>query len=110
MTKTKHTPGPWVVGRKLDYGQSILIDAENGEPSLHYSSWQGLAIVHGCDDSPIKGPEVAEANARLISAAPELLEALRELVKVVPIANETESQDRAKWKALAAITKAEGGE
>lgn len=119
MTKTKHTPGPWVVGRNLKYGQSILIDAENGDPSLHYSSWRGLAIVHGCDDSPIKGSQVAVANAHLIAAAPELLEALKAAVDcgMVPSSSSrTGGASRHSRQCVVAdmirdaITKAEGGE
>lgn len=73
---TPHTPGPWFVGAQND-GLYIL----NGSPSpAPY-------------DGPIPkeyGPEVVatpnwrlpsyEANARLIAAAPELFEALQELL------------------------------
>ena len=56
----EHTPGPW---RVLFPG---IYDVENPYP---------IAKVHRTDRS---GPEV-DANARLIAAAPELLEALERL-------------------------------
>ena len=39
-----------------------------------------MVIVHGCDDEPDQGSVVAEANARLIAAAPDLLESLELLL------------------------------
>ena len=95
--KTAHTPGPWVA-RMVD-SQEWHID------SRHYAqtgagTWSGLAVAYGCDDMPDEGARVAEANARLIAAAPELLEALDLLL-----------HDRTPWTvscARAAIAKATG--
>lgn len=60
----KHTPGPWTYRKKLHalHGNSDLFE-------IHWSS-EGectAEIVHG------------EANARLIAAAPEMLNLLKEL-------------------------------
>ena len=67
-----HTPGPWKA-RKID-DQCWAIDS-NGDPNIGHESWTDMVIVHGCDDEPDQGSVVSEANARLIAAAPELLEA-----------------------------------
>ncbi len=68
-----HTFGPWVA-RRVDQ-QEWEIDAPKGDQTIGYSSWCGLVSVYGCNDFPDAGGAVAEANARLIAAAPELLEA-----------------------------------
>ena len=63
-TTTKHTPGPWVASNDL----------------CHVFGRSGWSVgPHGvttavCGDTP--PAEEQEANARLIAAAPELLEAL----------------------------------
>ena len=56
---TKHTPGPW-----------------------KYITWHGQHGVHDAMDNDVCETfgEDAEANARLIAAAPELLEALEYLL------------------------------
>lgn len=71
----KHTPGPWITGKRK--GQEIAIDAMGGDPTLRATQWKGLAVVYGCDDMLDAGEEVMLANARLITAAPELLDALQ---------------------------------
>ena len=67
---TKHTPGPW----EITY-----------ENSDNYSGGQwfdvgGVAQVRFRYQCTIAEGETAEANARLIAAAPELLEALKECI------------------------------
>ena len=61
MSNTKHTPGPWTyaIGQGL-YEQRYVIDSTPG---------RALAVCAGFEPRN-------EANARLIAAAPELLEAL----------------------------------
>lgn len=61
-----HTPGPWKV---MAYGQSVM-DSRN-------------EFIASCVPEPRSavGAAEADANARLIAAAPELLEALAGLVK-----------------------------
>lgn len=71
MSVTKHTPGPW----EWD-GNVWAYDADNEAPWLVQSPWQSVeskTVLKGsikCD---------SEADARLIAAAPELLEALVKL-------------------------------
>ncbi len=75
MQEAKHTPGPWIVTRD---GPEFLIGPDCNAPRV--------AIVHGLygdtDDS------TPAHNSRLISAAPELLEALRSLVRAVEERND----------------------
>lgn len=75
---SKHTPGPWTA-RRVD-NQEWEIDALDGDRTLAHSSWIGLASVYGSDNMPREGRMVAEANASLIAAAPEMLDALKLVV------------------------------
>lgn len=90
MTHT-HTPGPWHI---TDEGSQIVIQTFSDHPT------GTLARIYRAD-------ELAYSDARLISAAPELLEALQMLIPQEP--QEADSYDRAMWKAArAAIAKATG--
>ena len=93
---SKHTPGPW------------LIEAQN----CHFGD---IATVHNTDEKwvTIYAPHWMEtgmdekeqsANARLIAAAPELLESLVDLVCLYPL----DSTDAIITSARAAIAKATG--
>ena len=86
---TQHTPGPWSVNfKKFDE-----VTASNG------------AIVASCNK--LTGLVNLQANARLIAAAPDLLEALKGLVAW---ADDLRREDPVEdlRKARAAISKAEG--
>ena len=76
---SKHTPGPWEA-RRVNY-QEWDIDRLGSVPLLGFAGWEGMATVYGCDDQPEEGALVAEANARLIAAAPDLLESLKSCEK-----------------------------
>lgn len=104
MTASKHTPGPWHMDPE-EITSGFRIVPKIGD--------RGLAVAIQRDAAPaIPGSGIdratAEANARLIAAAPELLEALEEMVK----AGEFEDWDgRCDCIAVAraAIAKATGG-
>lgn len=91
-----HTPGEW----------------KHHRPTGAVKSGDTLiASVFG-DRDDCHEDERQIANARLISAAPDLLEALRELLGVCPCRNGCEPSDMtcASNKARAAIAKATGQE
>ena len=89
---SKHTPGPWM---KDDDGDRVV--------DLAYFI---VAEVDGVDEAEV------EANARLIAAAPDMLEALREVFAAHP--NHTwlpglSARERLAFRQVkAAIAKAEG--
>lgn len=71
---TKHTPAPWTRGKQKTTWYNIYADNER------------VRVARAFDPSPAPyhkagGFEIEEANARLIAAAPELLEALKALVE-----------------------------
>lgn len=88
--KTNHTPGPWTV---TDCASHIQIHRE-GWPR---DAWSVACIGHQAQDI---------ANARLISAAPELLEALQELLRDPYLSDPINSDRMAKSRL--AVAKATG--
>lgn len=90
-TQEKHTPGSWHTTKVIEDDERVFnICAPNGCP---------VAVARRC------GPEDAH-NARLIAAAPELLEALQAFVRYAEDCNDDSLElDR----AHAAIAKAIGG-
>lgn len=70
MEEAKHTPGPWVwVRRPSGYCEAL---AGNGEEVFRADEYAGAAWI-----------AISDADARLIAAAPELLEVLVELMDVL---------------------------
>lgn len=99
-TKTKHTPGPWYSAITPTSGTWVGSDPQ---------CMIGIARIFGDSD------EETEANAALIAAAPDLLEALKALHSCHrAFSNDPEMwtalDDDARKQAEAAIEKAEGGE
>ena len=82
----KHTIGPWKISKDKN-------DIENAMGT-------GVCALYA--------DETAEANARLIAAAPDLLKALKMFVEEVQEDNQDASLMEAFIKAKAAIVKAEG--
>lgn len=77
--RTKHTPGPWEAVRyESEVRESIDGESWNGYHIKQPDS--GLCDVAYVDDVDF-GPEIAEANARLIAAAPEMLAALKYIAR-----------------------------
>lgn len=87
------TPGPWRMDlhRERD---AIHIDAPRGDKRIGHDSWEGLAVVYGCEDYARAGYTAAHGNASLICAAHDLartvvelhaeVERLRALLEVTP--------------------------
>lgn len=96
MSIAKYTPGPWVF-----YTESV-------DPNWHIvtpaSRMRVLANVH---IEP--GNELDLANARLIAAAPCLLEAAQAFLRLCEQSGWTITADSPAGRARAAIAKATGG-
>jgi hypothetical protein len=92
------TPGPWLMDlyRERD---AIHIDAPRGDGRIGHDSWEGLAIVYGCEDNWIPGERAAHGNASLICAAHDLARTVVELHAEVERAA---SAERARIVALLA--------
>ena len=97
---TQHTPGPW----SMEYDDGVWISGPDKNANV-------LCDIIGRIDDREAGTQITDedlANARLIAAAPDLLEALRDLFQA-----EIEQADHillelAIEKARTAITKAAG--
>jgi hypothetical protein len=103
----KHTPGPWLSKQGSD-GIDWEIDAPNGDPTLEYKTWTRFVAVYGSEDYPRKGAVVAEANARLIASAPELLAALQACDEAMEYISEYDIPITLPDQVKAAIKKALG--
>jgi hypothetical protein len=64
MNELSHTPGPWINDNGLVYGKNTEFLGAPSWDIYDASEWPGHA-------------EEAQANAKLIAAAPDLLEACR---------------------------------
>lgn len=89
---SKHTPGPW---EKVDGTDGITrgIRGWHGPESVNVINWNGISRA-----TSVTG----QANARLLLAAPDLLEALRGVLRIAD--RKTDEFDAAR----AAIAKATG--
>lgn len=97
-TKTTHTPGPWCY-QPYNYPDQLrheIWKSSDGEKIEGYR----IAVIDDVTDGT--GANRTQANARLIAAAPELLEAVKLLL---PLA---QSWSKAHKAASEAIAKAEG--
>ena len=100
MTKSKHTMGPWEA-RKLNPQDKFRQDDYRigGPDTEHIATVWDRSFCHA--SLPV------ESNARLISAAPDLLEAAKEALRYIP---ERPSTAELLAKLRAAISKAKGGQ
>lgn len=70
--KTEHTPGPWTIAGDCD---RLSVVQENSDNANACDGVRRVALVT-CGDFEFPDYDEHSANARLIAAAPELLEAL----------------------------------
>ena len=93
MIEVKHTKGPWATDEDDHDAPHQNIKVKAGKHHTVCTVW--------IDDAPVRDFNSAQqANARLIAAAPELLEALQEMVEIA------ESQGHIVKRARDAIAKA----
>jgi hypothetical protein len=99
----KYTPGPWVVG--IDGTGSALWPHIYTEDDYEVAQISDNTIVNG-EPGPVD--RMALANAHLIAAAPELLEALVGILELGRKNTSNSKYDGYYDAARAAIAKAEG--
>lgn len=115
--KTKHTPGPWIVSEYysdcltvLDKDGFEIVEATGLAILQGYS--EKLGIAHWADSQKASREipdEERKANARLIAAAPELLESLEGLCGLAELRpGHLHDYKAAVASARAAIAKATG--
>lgn len=114
MSNSKHTPGPWTLlpeEADKDYLRirGTRLGGRYKVANVNHIRYEGVhAVVRERDDAE------SMANARLIAAAPELLEALKGLDEAycragTPLTREERHEDRKRLiAARAAIAKATG--
>lgn len=102
-TEMKHTPGPWTAVPQYGTGPMIAHVIETGE---QMKPTRMRLIAHSLE----RGNSLLEdqANARLIVAAPDLLEALKILAIEFQFAERDEVTEKVYVQVYAAIAKAEG--
>lgn len=124
-TKTQaraHTPGPWTLkAREPKYGGweigktervEVSMDAMTGRDLPPHDSFRRIALVLGRMGADWNAE--SEKDARLIAAAPELLDALKEAQRIIRECYEeidsgyTDSDEIVMSQIRAAIAKAEG--
>lgn len=107
MKTVKHTPGPWVVKPEKEDDTYLRI---RGQALGHrFKIAKVLCPANEDFEQLISEWRETQANARLIAAAPDLLEALQLcLARLEPAMTELEFE--AVDAARAAIAKATGGE
>jgi hypothetical protein len=102
----EHTPGPWVLNTEWlgdDLPNHIPVSSKKGQ---HLALAQVVWSMEDDTNSGVNSP-TCEANARLIAAAPELLEALKTLLEREWQDDDgDESLTKARQQAQAAIAKA----
>lgn len=103
MSNTKHTPGPWKVFNHSWSDTSIIA------PGFDHGICC-LDINHATEESQEADEEQMAANARLIAAAPDLLETLRLCEGNIYSLADAHPVIFTKWLKVvrAAIAKAEG--
>jgi len=99
--RATHTPGPWFIHER--FSSDGTFDIWDKPDALRGARWLADVKTYGGAFPDV--PE-AEANARLIAAAPELLAACKEFVRKC---DDGEAKSRRSYAEMsAAIAKAEG--
>ena len=92
---TKHTPGPWIIGTP----------PPNGEQTIGTGSAGGVMVAVATTGVDMEA--ITLANAHLIAAAPDMLEALKAALSLIEIVIPFDGEVNRMVRN--AIAKAEGG-
>ncbi|WP_454676643.1 hypothetical protein [Achromobacter marplatensis] len=108
---TKHTPGPWHAGEPFESfpGAELrfhISQAEGAPYTQHYSDVANLLA----ETIPGEKLDIQRANARLIAAAPELLDALEVLLDMDISYQRGPKVQEAESAARLAVAKARGAQ
>lgn len=112
--ESKHTPGPWTACqfrgtphpvRLGERWPEVQIRVGSNETTGGMGNVLALVVLGGVGAISFDRADI-EANARLIAAAPDLLEALRDVVDLFEWEESDSAQERAYDAAVAAIGKA----
>jgi hypothetical protein len=112
MSMMKHTPGPWGIielTKIVKFGEDWACIAEVSNPR---SLKQGERRSHLVETADVVNPRFREAcaNASLIAAAPEMLDALKYTIEQLPMGhNHGPFGECVRCKVETAIRKAEEG-
>lgn len=104
-----HTAGPWIVDHSTDGRSGLCVRGGDIRPDCMRPPTIAK-LPHG---STVRGYEEATANARLIAAAPDMLESLRVALDYIETtlaetSQEAHNKGRAEDVVRSAIAKAEG--
>ncbi len=108
MSNIKHTPGPWVVDIK-SFGvepEEVIIGVKTETDIPSYYQRICDSILPSDDEQYIKEHAEIKANMTLIAAAPEMLEAIQQLIEVFE--PYTKEHTKLAYKVYALINKATG--
>lgn len=81
MSKPKHTPGPWETRVGFD-DETVEVFAPNPEIKPPFKPTELAVVRLPYGDDFDEDERERDANARLIAAAPQMLEALEKLLKL----------------------------
>lgn len=109
IERVEHTPGPWETQERDDRERGIAVIAVHPWVPSGGTPTRGMVAWVGQGGANFGKPAVQEANARLIAAAPDLLDALRAFCgDHEATGHMCEGLNTAYQHALAVIAKAEG--
>ncbi len=112
---TKHTPGPWYCGEPFEVfpGAGLRFHVSQAEGATYTPLYSDVAHFLA-ETIPGEKLEIQRANARLIAAAPELLDALESILPMLADWHDEfpdhvgDKEAPAVKAALTAIAKAKG--
>ncbi len=113
MTDTQHTPGPWEYVQSTEHHGPYVVHKFGPTVCDCYTMTQPgeLSVRNGGASKPVHFmADEADANARLIAAAPDLLEACQTLATLLDTDDWIATGRLAVKQAQAAIAKVRGEE